>query len=604
MPILGGVLNFSLTYKLFSVIIENMAYKITNDITILQKVFLAPSNPFQRQYEALRAFYLGNESSAAVAQRFGFSPGYFRILCHQFRNKPEHTFFRSPQPGRKPSPDRPKVRDLIVGMRKKYYSVYDIQAELEILGHKISTPAIGEILESEGFARLMRRDAQERPFPPHVLNAEVADVRKFEWKPRRFSSRVAGIFLLMPYLLALDLDAIVKKSHLPGTKMIPATHAVRSALALKLIGTERKSHVSDLIFDQGLALFSGMNTSPKKSYLSEYSGRLDRRMDLRLLTEWLASVRPAGLIDESSFNLDFHSVPFFGEEEFIEKHYVSQRSRRQKSVLTFFAQDSGSKVFCYFNADLLKGEENDEVLAFVKYWEKTTGKKPQHLVFDSKLTTYVNLNRLDKMRITFMTLRRRDKKVLADVSEVPASAWQKVHLELPQRKFQTPRVFEKMVALTGYKGDMRQLYIQDLGHDYPTILLTNDMKSTTRQLITRYAQRMLIENSLAESVDFFHLDALSSAVLMKVDFDVLLTVIASGLYRNFAKELRGFGRAKARQLFRRFIDTPGEICVDEDGATILFPKRAHNPLLSAAGFFKKEMEIPWWSGKKLRLRQA
>ena len=156
-----------------------------------------------------------------------------------------------------------------------------------------------------------------------------------------------------------------------------------------------------------------------------------------------------------------------------------------------------------------------------------------------------------------MTLRRHDEKILADIAAAPASAWRKVNLDLPQRKYKTPRVIEKRVKLTGYDGEVRQLYIQDLGHDLPTILLTNDTKSTVRQLITRYAQRMLIENSLAEAVDFFHLDALSSAVALKVDFDVLLTVVASGLYRRFAKNIRGYERAKARQLFRCFIDTPG-----------------------------------------------
>lgn len=580
-----------------------MHFKHTNDITDFQKYFLSPSDPIQRQYEALRAFYLGEDTSSEVAARFGYSPGYFRILCHQFRNDPEHKFFREVERGRKPSPDQPTVHDLIIGMRKKYYSVYDIQIELETLGHKLSPTAIWEVLKEDGFAPLMRRDSEERPSRPHPLNAQVADVREFVLSPRRFHSRVAGLFLLMPYLVALDLDSIVKKSKLPGTRMIPATHAVRSALALKLVGTERKSHVYDLIFDDGISLFSGMNASPKKSFLSEYSGRLDRLMDLRVLTAWLATVRPEGLIEESSFNLDFHSVPYFGEDEFIEKHFVSQRSRRQKSVLTFFAQDIGSNVFCYFNADLLKGEENDEVLAFVDYWENTTGKRPQHLVFDSKLTTYANLNRLNKMNVKFMTLRRREKKLLTDISALPTSAWQKINLDLPQRKFKTPRVIEKMVKLTGYEGEVRQFYIQDLGHDFPTILITNDMEPTSRQLITRYAQRMLIENSLADSVDFFHLDALSSAIPLKVDFDVLLTVIASGLYRALAKDLRGYNRAKARQLFRRFIDTPGDIQIEEDGVTVWFPKRAHNPLLSAAGFFKKEVSVPWWSGRRLRLRQ-
>ena len=114
---------------------------------------------------------------------------------------------------------------------------------------------------------------------------------------------------------------------------------------------------------------------------------------------------------------------------------------------------------------------------------------------------------------------------------------------------------------------------------------------------------MLIENSLAEAVDFFHLDALSSAVALKVDFDVLLTVVARAS-TAFAKNIRGYQRAKARQLFRCFIDSPGDIEVDKDGVTVWLPKRAHNPLLSAAGMLGKDVEVPWWSGRQLRLRLA
>lgn len=160
-----------------------------------------------------------------------------------------------------------------------------------------------------------------------------------------------------------------------------------------------------------------------------------------------------------------------------------------------------------------------------------------------------------------------------------------------------------MVHLTGYKGGVRQFFILDLGHDAPTILLTNDLTSTPRQLITRYAQRMLIENTLADSVDFFHLDALSSTVSLKVDFDVLLTVTASGIYRRFAKFLRGYKKATARQLFRRFIDTPGDVELTEDMVTVWLPKRAHNPILSSAEVFEKEVEVPWWGNRKLRVRQ-
>ena len=128
---------------------------------------------------------------------------------------------------------------------------------------------------------------------------------------------------------------------------------------------------------------------------------------------------------------------------------------------------------------------------------------------------------------------------------MPRSAWRTVELDVPHRKFKTPRVVDQRVELSDYNGPLRQLLIRDLGHDQPTILLTNDRTSSLKAIITRYAQRMLIENGLADSVAFFHLDALSSAVALNVDFDVLLTVIASAIYRRFSQPLRGYERAQA-----------------------------------------------------------
>jgi len=99
----------------------------------------------------------------------------------------------------------------------------------------------------------------------------------------------------------------------------------------------------------------------------------------------------------------------FGEHPLVESHYLPKRSRRQPSVLTFLAQDADSQVFCYSNADIRKGEEAEEVFRFIAFWKRQYGSMPRHLVFDSKLTTYDGLDRLDAAGITFITLRRRSR---------------------------------------------------------------------------------------------------------------------------------------------------------------------------------------------------
>src|SRR6266702_2291338 len=319
----------------------------------------------------------------------------------------------------------------------------------------------------------------------------------------------------------------------------------------------------------------------------------------QLLGAWHDRVNPEGLFDGASFNLDFHSVPYYGEDPVIERHYVSARSRRQPSILAFLAQDAAGRAFCYSNANLRKGEESEEIFNFISFWKRTHGQLPRHLVFDSRLTTYANLARLDRMGISFITLRRRSPQLLKEIVLLPRSAWRTIELDVPTRKYRTPRVFEQKVSLAG--ATFRQLFIQDLGHDEPTILLTNQHRISAKKLITRYAQRMLIENALSDAVRFFHLDALSSAVGLKIDFDMVLLVIASGLYRILAKTMRGYSDAQARQIFRDLVDIPADVTITEREVQVSFHRRSHLPILLASGLRDKPVAVPWCNRLKLRL---
>jgi hypothetical protein len=182
---------------------------------------------------------------------------------------------------------------------------------------------------------------------------------------------------------------------------------------------------------------------------------------------------------------------------------------------------------------------------------------------------------------------------------LPRSAWRTVELDVPTRKYRTPRVYEQSVRLAGRA--FRQLYILDLGHDEATILLTNERRTPAAKLITRYAQRMLIENALADAVRFFHMDALSSAVGLKVDFDMALLVIASGLYRLLARRMRGYTDAQARQIFRDLVDLPATVRLTEREVLVPFHRRAHLPIILASGLLDTPVRIPWWNGLPLRL---
>lgn len=576
-----------------------MSLGAPKDLSLVRRFFLQPQHPKQRQYEALRAYFIEGRPSQEVARAFGYSLNSFHVLCHHFRREAEPVFFVSPRRGPQAQPKKSAARALIIQLRKQNHSVYEISETLKERQCPLSPTAVREVLKVEGFAPLPRRRDDERPSVPRPTVEAVADVREFSLAPRKFTTRGGGLFLFMADLVRLGIDKLAKTAALPGSRMIPAAHALRCCLTLKLWSIERKSHVMALVADEGLALFAGLNAFPKKSFFSEYSSRIDHRKTTRFLAVWHGQIHGTELLPGESFNLDFHSVPYYGEDPVVERHYVSARSRRQPSVLVFLAQDAATHVFCYSNADLRKGEEPQEIFQFIGFWKRTHGQWPHHLVFDSRLTTYAGLARLDKMNIPFITLRRRSPRLLKEIALLPRSAWRTVELEVPTRKFQTPRVYEQTITLAGRQ--FRQMFIQDLGHEDPTILLSNQRHASAKTLITRYAQRMLIENALSDAVRFFHIDALSSAVGLKVDFDMALLVLASGLYRLIAQRMRGYSDAQARQIFRDLIDMSADVEVNEKEVNVSFHRRAHLPIILASGLMEKPVPVPWWNGLPLRL---
>ncbi len=130
----------------------------------------------------------------------------------------------------------------------------------------------------------------------------------------------------------------------------------------------------------------------------------------------------------------------------------------------------------------------------------------------------------------------------------------------------------------------------------------DQLTRTAPLLVERYAQRMIIENSIADGIDFFHMDALSSAVAMKVNCDLQLTLMASSLYRLLAIRIgRGYERAESRHLFQDFVNATAQVTLTESDILVRYQKRAHNPLLIAAGYDTTETRISWLGRKRLQL---
>jgi hypothetical protein len=579
-----------------------MANSKSKQLTDPAQAFLQPTNATHRQYEALRAFFVDKLPSRQAALRFGYTPGSFRVLASAFRKNLRRAFFLAPAPGHPSTPKTDPWRAQIIAARKQNLSIYDIRLLLAEKGHPLSAAAIGQILKAEGFARLPRRADDERPSHPHPDPAPVADVRQLDLSPAHFRTAVGGLFLFVPLLVQLPWPTLFEAQGFPGTQMIPAEHALRSLLGLKLFGSARHSHVMSEVFDPGLALFAGLNCIPKRSFLTEYSCRIPPECYPKAMHQWFKAVHALGLGQGTSFDLDFHTIPFHGEDALLQKHYVSKRSRRQKGLLAFVAQDAQTHVFCYGNAQVRKETQNDEIRHFVRFWQERTGRLPEELIFDSKLTTHANLSWLNEQEIDFITLHRRSREMLAETSARPASAWRSIHVEGVSRLYQQPRILDETIALRDYRGPIRQVVITGLGHEEPTFLITNQLRRSAPKLIERYARRMIIENTIEDGIEFFHMDALSSAVPMKVDCDLQLTLMASSLYRLFGQQIgQGYETAKSQTLFRDFIQATATVDVAPDLILVRFQKRAHNPLLLNAGLDKKTVKVPWLLNRPLQL---
>lgn len=571
-------------------------------LTKESKFFLEPKTAMQRKYEALRMYFVERQSSKKVAKKFGYTNGAFRIMCHVFRKDPNKKFFLENKPGPRFAPKKDKARIRVIALRKQNYSTEDISRLLRNEGITLSAVSIWAILHEEGFEKLPRRYDEARPKWPRSEQAPYADVRHFSLIPRVMDTRIAGVFLIFKILSNTNIYKIPEELEWYGSKMIPTKNAFLSCLLLKLIGKRRKNHVMDLQCDEGAPFSIGMNELPKRTYIAEYSERMTHQKNLQFMQRWLKDLRDTKIIEGKSLNLDFQSLPYFGKEDVVEKHYVSMRSRRQKAILVFFAQDADSKIFCYSNADLRKGEESDEVLKFISFWKKQTGSYPLHLVFDSKLTTYSNLKKIANMGITFVTLQRRSPVLVKDIANLAPSAWREITLKKVERKFRNPKVIDRIItSIKDYGNPIRQVIVKDLGHENPTVIITNDKKISVPDLITRYALRMLIENSISNGVRFFHTTALSSAVAIRVDFDVVLTLVGQALYRNLAEKLRGYEQCGADVIFRKFIDTPGQIHVGTDEIEVRLNKRATNPILLQSELLNVPFTLPWISGKQIRI---
>jgi transposase len=569
--------------------------------------FTTPAQVNHRRYEALRAWFVDGLTYQQAADRFGYTRWAMINLVRDWRAGKLELFAPPRKPGPPPgvAPAKERVRGRVIQLRRQGLSTYEISARLAAEQTPLNRTSVGEILAEEGFGRLLRGPQPDQSTSPATAGRDTrlprAAVLDFGGWPRQLESTRAGLLLVLPDLVALDLAGLVRRAGYPGTRVIPATSWLLALLALKLTRTRRVSHVDDLLADPAAGLLAGLGTLPKKSALTSYSYRLSHDHQRSFLAALDAQMIQAGLAtsEQAIFDLDFHAVLHWGDDPVLERHYVPKRSQRARSVLTFFAQDSDTHNLVYANADISKATQAREVIAFCDHWKAVSGHDPHLLVMDQKLTNQQVLGELDARGVKFLTLRMRSPALLRYSNGLTPADYTPITLDRPG-KHSRPSVHESAaVHLTSYPGTLRQLIVTGLGHDAPTVIITNDHHIKTKAIIQRYARRMTIEQRLAEIIRAFCADALSSTVNLNVDLDVMLAVLAQALLAALRARLPGYHAATPDTLQRRFLETPGTIINHGDTITVRLERRAYSPVLRKASL-PAQTTIPWWGNRTLR----
>jgi hypothetical protein len=400
-----------------------------------ESFFLSPVLVTHKQYEALRMYFVDKRPADKVASRFGYTYRAFTSLVATFRNKLKEDptgsfFFVEYRPGRKVSSQTDQVKSLIIEMRKKYYSVPDIKVVLDGLGHSISEKNIFNIVSSEGFARLPRRAKLARQQLEDVqIPAEKSAPLRFT--PEVIKSSNAGILMFLGLIKRYKIDTVIEKSGYPGTSIIDKTSSILSFLALKLSNRRRYSSDDTWCMDRGMGLFAGLNVLPKTAWYTSYSDRVTSEMNRRFLKQLHKVWIRAGLLGDTS-NLDFTTIPYWGDDSHLENNWSGKRGKALSSMLAVLAHDPDTGLIDYGTANILQKDESAVVIEFLDFYHRNSSekdKKLRYVIFDSRFTSYENLRKLDKDQINFITIRRRGKRMLERIGKLPKEGWEKVKVE-------------------------------------------------------------------------------------------------------------------------------------------------------------------------------
>ena len=562
----------------------------------------------KKRYDALHAFFADHLSCAEVAQKYGYTQSSLYSLIRDFRKflKEDHAedfFFKEQVSGRKEikSDD---LKNLIVSLRKLNFSAEDIESVANARGHQVSYGYIYKVLKDEGFARLPRRSASDKKnLECTVLQAPVSG--RLKLGDEKFHSMATGLFVFLPVIRHFGIDRLIERSSYPSTRGISRLSSILCFVALKLSGVKRYSHDDLWCMDRGLGLFAGLNVLPKAAWFSSYSSRVDTGMNLSFLKELHRIWVENDLLSDTS-NLDFTTIPYWGASDHLENNWSGKRGKALASMLAVLAQDPQSGIIDYGRCDVKHQNESSVVLEYLDFYKQTPqGIEPlKYLVFDSKFTNYENLSKLDDQQIKFLTIRRRGEKLMEKIAE--NKNYKTIRVEAAGLKKRTLKVRDEQITLPGYKDannrekQVRQVIITGHGKIKPALILTNDFDLPVEKVVRKYARRWLVEKGISEQIDFFHLNRVSSSMVIKVDFDLVMTILTHNIYRLFASFLDRYANFSNERIFEKFIVNNGNVNIRRNEILVELKKKRDLPLILEMIKEFEEQTYPWIGNKTIK----
>ena len=574
---------------------------------IAAKTFLSPHLTTHKQYEALRAYYVEDLSAAQAAERFGYTLSSFYSLLHRVRHECGEDpnafgayFFNQPQVGRKPKDSDGALVRRIVQLRHRHLSVPQIKAALDSLGESVSQRYISKILKQEGFERLERRTIEQRQTSLERVSIDAPKSQLLSFGCESFGvSNSLGALCLLPYIEHYGLAQLIEDSSYPRTKALPQVNALLSFVGLKLSNVRRYSHDDLWCMDRGLGLFAGLNVLPKSAWFSSYSSSVSRQMNLQFL-KGLNRLWDRHTLLSDTANLDFTTLPVWGDDLHLEKNWSGTRNRMLTSILTALAQDPESGIITYGDTTVRHDKKNQVVLEFLNFYSTSSTTDLKYLVFDSKFTIYEHLRQLDEKGIKFITIRRRGNRILQELDDLSSSQWSTVKVPNTNSKHRTLKVYEQYLKPRDYGKSLRQISICGHGKEKPALIIANDFDLSSEQVVRKYAQRWLVEKEISEQIEFFHLNRLSSSMVIKVDFDLTMTLLTHNLLRLLAADLDGYDHASALSLYNYFLQNSGRVEISSSGITVFMKKKRALPTLMAAMERFQGVSLQTHQGKSIR----